>query len=448
MNAYLINLWDRLRTSFWFVPAVMGIVAVAASFALPVVDERVDDRYLTWIDTTTLAARSTLSAIAGAMMTVTGTVFSITVVTLSLTSQQFGPRLLRTFMDDFITQFSMGAFLSTGLYCLMILRIVEEHEEIGPPLISVAVAVLLTLFSMSVLIYYIHHVALAIQAPHVIVAVARDLDHSIDRLFPQHIGQPADDDELDETRAAEQQRQLGEVFHMACCDREGYIQAIDAVGLMHLATSRDLVIQLRKRPGHFVSREGPLAEVWNVSDNELGDVERQLNECVIVGRRRTPRQDVECAIGELVEVAVRALSAGINDPHTAISCIDRLGAAMGRLAERRPPRPLRCDDDGRLRVIAPNFTFPDVLDAAFNQIRQYGGGSPAVMIRLLEILANVMQRAIRAEDRSAILRHADMTLRAIEANITEEEDLKVVRERYGRVAASVRRSRKSSSASQ
>lgn len=424
----------------------MGLIAVAASFALPAIDDRVDDQNIKWIETTTLAARSTLSAIAGAMMTVTGTVFSITVVTLSLTSQQFGPRLLRTFMDDFITQFTMGMFLSTGLYCLMILRIVEDHEDVGPPHIAVGVAVLLTLFSMSVLIYYIHHVAMAIQAPHVVLAVAHDLDHSIDRLFPGHIGQPASDDELNASRAVEQQQSLDNEFLEVRCDREGYIQAIDAAGLMHLATSHELVLRLQKRPGHFVSREGTLAVVWDVPENELADVERRLNECVIVGHRRTPRQDVECAIGELVEVAVRSLSPGINDPHTAINCIDRLGAAMGRLAERKSPSPLRCDDDGRLRVIAPNFTFPAVLDAAFNQIRQYGGDSPAVMIRLLEVLAAVMEHATRAEDRAAVLLHADMTLRAIEVNIAEEEDLKVVRERYGRVAASVRRSRKSTSA--
>lgn len=454
MNTYLQNLWDSLRASFWFIPAILASLAIIGSFLLPAIDHRIPEEYLSWCATTTPAARTTLSTIAAALMTVTGTVFSITVVTLSLTSQQFGPRLLRSFMHDMLTQITMGMFLSTGVYCLLVLRIVEDREAVAVPHLSVASAVGMTVVNMGLLIFFFHHVSQMIQAPKIVASVADDLDDSIQRLFPEPIGEgQTEQDEQPQVDAFLEH--LGDdVIRVRACG-EGYIQAVDGEGLLEFARCHDVCLQLLRRPGHYVSRGDELARLWLLSDadaesradvDRAGDCEsdaiektseqwdRRLADFVIVGSRRTPRQDVECAVDELVEVAVRSLSPGINDPFTAINCIDRLRSTLGRLAERRTPRALRRDEAQQVRVIAPVVTFPDVMDAAFNAIRQYATDSPVVMIRMLEAFRSIQQHVSRDEDHQAILAHAQKVLRAAEQGVDEESDLEVVRQRYATIA--------------
>ena len=440
MKTYLLNLWDAARASYWFVPSLFAVAALCFSFVLPLVDQTLAASSVElpeWIRTTTDTARATLSATAGAMIAVTGTVFSITVVTLSLTSQQFGPRLLRRFMYDLTTQITLGVFLSTGVYCLLLLRSVEAQQVV--PHLSILCAVALAGLSMAMLIVFIHHIAMLIQAPQVVAAVARDLDDAIVRLFPEKIGEPASD--RSRTDGDEQQVELGENCVVVRSTREGYIQAIDGEGLMHVAGDQQLIVRIRSRPGDFISIGTPLADVWPskqqaVERLDSEDLVEQLNSMIIVGVRRTPRQDVECAIDELVEVAVRSLSPGINDPFTAINCIDRLGAALGRLSERDLPSACRYDDDDRLRVITRPVSFPDVLDAAFNQIRQYGRDSVAVVIRLLETLDSIANHLQRDADREAVQRHAEMILRATET-WSERHDQEQVRQRVDRVTTTL-----------
>ena len=442
MRTYLLNLWDALRASYWFVPSLFALSALFLSFALPVLDSVVADSSLRlpgWVLTTTDTARSTLSAMAGAMLTVTGTVFSITIVTLSLTSQQFGPRLLRRFMYDLATQVTLGVFLSTGLYCLLLLRAVEyQNDGTSVPHLSICAAVAFSVVSMALLIFFIHHVAMLIQAPHVVAAVAHDLNDAIDRLFPEKIGDPADREDLYH-RGREQEERLVDNGVSLPSRHVGYVQAIDSEALENVASKHDCVIALHARPGDFVARDFPIADARFREERELEDSDREelttvLNDALIVGRRRTPRQDVECAVDELVEVAVRSLSAGINDPFTAVNCIDHLGSALSRLARRKLPVPYRWDDDGRLCVIFNPVGFADVLDAALNQIRQYGRDSVAVTIRLLEASAVIARQIQSGRDRDALLEHASMTLRLSES-FKEEHDRREVQERYDRVTA-------------
>ncbi len=446
MNAYLLNVWDSIRASYWFVPSLLVSVAVVLSFVMPFLDSTMvasGGLVPESIQTTDQTARSVLSVTGGAMIGVTGTVFSITIVTLSLTSQQFGPRLLRRFMYDLPTQFTLGVFLSTGFYCLLLLRVIEKS---GPgasttPHMSVLLAVVLAVLSMAMLIAFIHRVALLIQAPHVVAAVARDLDDSIDRLFPVMMGDPLSKEELANGMVSDAAFETHPSRTVIRSVHEGYIQALDAEAVMDLACRQDVVFRLRARPGDFIVAGGPLADVAAANDRELDDalIERvsdALNDVIIVGIRRTPRQDLECAIDELVEVAVRSLSPGINDPFTAINCVDRLGAAMGRLAERRLPSPYRCDADGSLRVIALPVSFGGTLNAAFSQIRRYGRGSVAVTQRLLESMHSIAEHTTSVDDRKALLLQAEMTLRLSEA-FKEEHDRKSVKDRFEQLKSSL-----------
>jgi uncharacterized membrane protein len=442
MRTYLLNVWDALRASYWFVPSLFALSVLLLSFALPTLDSVIADSTIQlpgWILTTTDTARSTLSAMAGALLAVTGTVFSITIVTLSLTSQQFGPRLLRRFMYDLATQVTLGVFLSTGLYCLLLLRAVEhQNGDISVPHLSILVAVAFCVLSMALLIFYIHHVAMLIQAPHVVAAVAHDLNDAIDRLFPEKMEDPAKI-EAQIRRGREQAKQLGDDRIVVESKQVGYVQAIDGEALRSLADRFACVITLDARPGNFVALNAPIADVRLGGGRKLEPSDREylietLNESLIVGRRRTPRQDVECAVDELVEVAVRALSPGINDPFTAVNCIDHLGSALSRLAQRELSITHYCDDEGRLCVITNPVCFSDVLDAAFNQIRQYGRDSVAVTIRMLEAFECIARQVQRPEDRAAVRDHANMILRLGDA-FDEAHDQRQVQDRHDRVTA-------------
>jgi uncharacterized membrane protein len=442
MKTYLLNLWDSLRSSYWFVPSLCALGAILLSVLFPLLDAaiaRAGWSLPEWVRTTTPAARATLSVMAGSMVAVTGTVFSITIVTLSLASQQFGPRLLRRFMYDLVTQVTLGVFLSTGLYCLLILRVVETHAGgTAIPHFSVLLAVLLSVLSMATLIVFIHHVAMMIQAPHVVAAVAHDLDDSIARLFRQETQEESDEDQSggnpealsDRQRNSEQLReQAGRLRGglVVGSTQDGYVQAINESGLMQLACDRDLLLHMRAQPGDFIATGTPLADVLMSvevqADNSLADeLSRTLNESVVAGIRRTPRQDPECAIEELVEIAVRALSPGINDPFTAMNCIDRLGAALGRLSEGELPSGYRYDDTGSLRLVIGRTSFASALDTAFNQIRQHSQDNVAVTSRLLQALASIAEHVQSEEDREVVELHTEMVARHIE-NFAEGYDI-------------------------
>lgn len=446
MRDRLLNRWLRFRGSFWFVPGAMTAVAIALSFATIAIDDAVD-----WNPSTDLpfgyagrpdGARSLLSVIAGSTITTAATAFSVTIAALALASSQFGPRLLRNFISDTANQVVLGTFISTFVYSLLVLRTVNatEGEEFLPQ-ISVTIAVGLAIASIAVLIYFIHHVATSIQATSVIRGVSHELETSINRLYKApdrsaHTDEATTEEpERDRKEVGLDEDEAGEVASL----QSGYIQTIDIHRIIRLAEARDITIKLRYHAGTFILQRGTVALVWP-SDQADEDVEAEINAAMTIGSERTPTQDVEFAMDQLVEIAVRALSPGVNDPFTALSCIDRLGSALVRIAEREFPNPLHRDEGGNLRVVAPYVGFGGVVDAAFNQIRQYGRGSPAILMRLLETIAIVARRTENEDQRDALLRHARMIQRAAES-LPEENDRNETNERYREVVHALHRVR-------
>ena len=435
MKIRLVKLVEDLRASYWFIPSLMALGSLVLAFVMIQVDQRVDDSLVEgigWVYTGGAeGARSVLSTIAGSMITVAGVVFSITIVALSLASQQFGPRLLNSFMRDRSVQIVLGTFIATFLYCLMVMRtIVGEQDSVVVPQISVTVGVVLALASLGVLIYFIHHTSVSIQAPHVIAAVAHELHHGIDKLFPQQIGEGEPEERGDEAKASELFERDARPIR---AKHNGYIEAVDQDGLMELATEHDLLICLEQRPGNFAMRGEVIACAWPPDrlNNELAE---KLHGLFAFGRRRTETQDIRFSIDQLVEVAVRALSPGINDPFTAMTCLDHLGAALVHLAERRIPSPYRYGEDGALRVIAPSgLSFRHATDAAFNQIRQNSASVPAVSLRLLEVIAAVMELTHTEEQRAALLHHATLIRQGSCEEISLKADREDLDERFERV---------------
>ena len=403
-----ISAWlERLRTSYWFVPAVMAVSATGLSFLTVHIDTLMSAK---WVRATGWiwaggpeGARNVLATIAGSTITVAGVVFSVTIVSLTLASSQFGPRLLRNFMDDRGTQAVLGIFVSTFLYCLLVLRTIRGTDNTTfVPFLSVTCGLVFAVTSVGFLIFFIHHVPSSILAENLIARVADELHSGIDRLYPEEEGSDISRQKaLDELPA----RFQDEARKITAEKSSGFIQAIAVDSLLEIAQRDGFVLRVPVRPGNFVTQGTVLIEAWPES-NVTRELIAELRRAFFFGRRRTPTQDVEYSIDQLVEVAVRALSPGINDPFTAMSCIEWLGAALIRIAGRKIPSSQRYDDHGRLRLIVNTTDFEGIADAALNQIRQFGSRSVAVMIRLLDMLSRVAAQVRRESDRRVLLTHA------------------------------------------
>ena len=323
MRIKILNFWYHLHESFWFVPALMTGAAIFLSLIIPEIDKYLldrDDTQQWWIYSGGPdGARTVLSVIAASMISVAGVVFSITIVVLSLASSQFGPRLIRNFMNVRANQMVLGTFVATFTYSILVLRTVNASVEVRfVPGISVTIAIVMSLFGLGVLIYFIHTVSESIQAQNIIVRVRRDLEKAVDRIFPEKLGQGED----------LSHRPIKRDYDIpTACDREvcqvtaecsGYLQAVDNDALLRVAAEEDLLIHLGYRPGNFITRGNTLVTVWP-GDKVDEKLSKKINAIIIVGPERTLEQDVEFAISQLVEIAVRALSPGINDPITAIT---------------------------------------------------------------------------------------------------------------------------------
>ncbi len=442
MQARLTGVWDNIRSSYWFFPSILSLAAIFLSFAIPCFDIAFGWWLLAgnpWLQISPAVAQSILTTIAGATVTVAGVVFSITIATLSIASSQLGPRLIRTFMSKTSINVVLGVFISSSIYCILALTWVRSQSGFEfVPNFSVAFGVLLAVLSMGCLIYYLQAVATLIQAPNVVQSVAYELDAAIDRLFPDAVGE-APQEPLTQEVVGRRLDGLGSECVDVTATQEGYVMNMDERTLLDMAVKHDLILRIHCQPGEFIIHGSVLMRAWpkkNCSD-ELTPV---LRYAFLTGNRRTPRQDIECAVNELVEIAVRALSPSLNDPFTAINCIDRLGASLSRLAKADMPSPYRYDSEGALRIIFVPVTFKGILDAAFDQIRQYGRDSTAVIIRLLDILALLMSHAKRQSDRDAILRQASMIKNGCNQELIGE-DLGDVMDRYAEVIAAAERTR-------
>ncbi len=437
-NVRAKNWWDTLRSTLWFVPTLMTASSMVLAAGVVALDRAASGVHRGWFFLYSggpEGARSVLSTTAGSMITVAGIAFSATMVALSFASAELGPRLLRNFMRDRGNQVVLGTFISTFVYCLLVLRTVSESPEPFVPHFGVTVGLVLALASLIVLIYFIHHVARTLQADYVIAVVAHELDHAIEFLYPGGMGEDAPDDRIPELKRREAALR-SENAAKVCPAVSGYVHALDVDLMMKLATEHDLLVRVLSRPGRYVHDGTPVAEIWpaDALDDRL---QKKMLSAFIIGRTRTSQQDVEFAINQLVEVAVRALSPGINDPFTAITCVDRLTTALLHLMRRDFPPRFRIDAEGELRVIADRPDFAGITDAAFHQIRQSGANMPAVMIRMLESLSLLLEHAKSDHHRRALERHVALVRRAGMRESDERADREDMNERADHAAGAL-----------
>jgi uncharacterized membrane protein len=406
----LLQLYDALTNSFWFVPSIMAVLAAVTALGSVALDQKLNDDFITsagWIwSGSATGARSVLSTVAGSVMTVVSVVFSITVTALAMMSSQFGPRILLNFTSDRGNQITLGTFIATFIYCLVVLRTVRSVEE-SPfvPHLAVTIGVGMAITSLAVLIYFIHHISQSLQVEHLIAGVGHEFQQLLPLIFPQRIGH-----DKEEVEKGKEKLSNGIDWDDACivvATDNGYIQRIDDTRLMKIACEWDLVVQLERRPGDFVIDGSILLKSWPSIRMDEGTKQR-LADCFSFGSMRTPYQDVRYPLQQLVEIALHALSPGINEPFTALSCIDWLGASLRSVATRVIPSTQRYDHNKVLRVIAHPFHFEELAAIAFDQIRLYGCSNPDVVIRLLDTIGGIAPHLSRDGDRQTLIRHVTL----------------------------------------
>ncbi len=442
IKARSLALWDSVSSSYWFIPSLMSVGAVVLSGVLIQVDGRVGPD---WMEGLSLygnkpdGARAVLSTIAGSMIGVAGVTFSITIASVVYASGQYGPRLLTNFMSDRGNQVTLGTFIATFLYCLLVLRTIRSPDEgAGPdlaeafvPHIAVLTGLGLAIASIAVFIFFIHHVPESIHVSNLVAGVGRDLRRKIDTLFPARIGQdePTREAARDEAAVTEVPDGFYDHARRIDADGDGYLTGVDAEGLMALAVEHDLVIRIRHRPGDFVATGDTLVLAWP-PDRSGGHVMEDVRRAFAWGRQRTARQDVRFLVNELVEIAARALSPGINDPFTAISCLDWLSAALKDLAGRDFPSAERYGDDGRLRVVAFPTSFEDFAAGVYGQLRPYLAADRNAALHTFVTMGEVAGRLSSESARAALRRQADALLQGCLAAQTLEADQAEIRERH------------------
>ncbi len=375
-----------LRGGFLVRPLVISIALGLLGAVLSSLEETVPT-LSAWVPTVLFPSRAdpqvaqiVLGAIAGSIMTVVSIVFAILLMTLTLASMQFSPRILVSFIKDRVTQWTLGIFLGTFAYCMAALPAARFLPQPFAPVATVTGAMFLALLCVAWLIFFIHHISQAISVNHIVDRIARETEDVIDDIMPdpqRYIYDPAGVPFDGDKREVPVDNTVS-----------GYIRYVDTGRLLYLAKTFKLRVRTLRRVGHFVPAGVAL---FRVSPAERLDSERasELRSAFDIGPTRTMQQDVEFGVIQIVDIALKAISPAVNDPSTAITCVDQLGRILIRFVSRKPPVSLLCDPPHVVRVIVPWIEIEGLLDTAFEQIRHYSTSDIAVSLRLLRALDDI-----------------------------------------------------------
>lgn len=422
---------EKLRGIYWVIPALMVTTSILFSFITIHIDQNASPRllhYLGWLGVEDPdGARTFLSVVAGSMIGTTGVTFSITIASLVQASAQLGPRLLNNFLRDRGNQFVLGTFTATYTYCLFILKSINNMpDQAFVPNLSLTVSIVLTILSLTALVYFFHHISTSLQADHVITQVGEQLTKAIENLFPEKMKYSITQNKTPEDSHLPQMK---EDSYEVKSSKSGYLQAIETSTLIEIAEKEDLTMQAEIRPGDFIAEENTLITIWPRKERSK-ELEEKIEEAFILGDQRLRLQDVQYHLDQLVEIAVRALSPGINDPFTAMNCIDQIAASLSQLMERSIPTGYNYDSQGNLRLVTKPFTFTDIIETSFNQIRRNGASSVSVTLKLLDAISMIAPHTRTWEQTETLKQQADLLNIGSSKIIRVEYDKEKIQEKY------------------
>ena len=390
------NLWENASSSLWFIPTILVGLAILGSSLLISVDTGLaqrDSLLIPWLFSGTAdAARTLLSVVASSLVTVISIAISLTIIALVQASAQFTPRVLRQFTASRPNQVVLGTYTATFVYALLVLRTIRSAEEEGAPFVpalSVTTAVGLALLCLGLLIFFIHHMSQSLQVAVILDEVRHELIAQIDQMYPQGIGQGVPDPPpLEVIRAQLKPNGNPVVVHS---HRAGFVRSIDEQTLLETPLASTQWLWIRPQIGEFVACGSIIAEL-DQSDGEDDAVSDQIRRAFVIDRERTITQDPLFGIRQLVDIALKALSPGINDVTTAEYALYHLGDVAGRLAERTFPSPVRTTANGQTQIVVARPTWDDMIEAAFSQIRQAAANDVHATETLLQVLHDLALR--------------------------------------------------------
>ena len=440
--------WARLLDSLWFVPSMVGLAGALLAVGMVELSARVDphvlSRFPRMFGASADSSRSLLSAIGASVITVAGVTFSLTMVAVTQASGQYTSRILRTFMRDRPTQVVLGMFVGIFSYCLLVLRTIRSVDESSfVPSLAVVLGIALALVGMGALIFFVHHIATTLQVSHLLERVGSETVAAVDRLFPDDVAQEATVEERDAAR----ERLRDAVWRPVAATRTGYLQAVDSDRLVKTAGSHAVVIRLEIGVGEFVIDGMPIA--WAAPNGgdaraqenrdppvppSRGDYDRVIAGCFTVGTFRTIEEDAAFGVRQIVDIALKALSPGVNDTTTAVMCVDWLGAVLVRLANREVETPFRTEG-GVLRVIARGPTFESMLALSVDEIRQNAAGNVSIVVALFEMIGRVARATSDPDRRRLLAKHAELVAEGAERGVESAHD----RQRLRHLASSALR---------
>lgn len=416
MTRAAVRQWlDWFETSYWFVPVIAGVIAVVLARLMLWLDFVIPDEVLAKgvmiYSGSPSETRSSLVGIAGSILGTAGIVFSLLTLPMSVAASQFGSRLLRVYLRDRTTQFILGAFTGAFVYCLVAaLSIPPTSVDANTPQLTMTFAILLTFISFFGLIALIHHMGVSLEAPNVVAAASEELQSVVHSTWSPDTARKVIDQLIPSERGAEH---LSKDGHPIRATRLGYIQAVDPEIILPLAIKYDLVIHLVSKPGSFV-QEGEVVALVYPPKSVTPLIAQNIRDCYLLGNLRTPAQDIEYAVNQLVEIALRAMSAAINDPFTAMTCLDHLGAGLALYVTQRTT--LADFSDYQSRIILTPITLGELLDSAFNMLRRVSRESPDVLLAIINTLDVIGQACRKEDERAQIVRHIELV--KVEGNLS------------------------------
>lgn len=434
MRSRLLNFFSELRASYWYIPLLMAIGALLLS----ILTLRLDQLFVWhWLQTigwfyasNPEGARAILSTIANSMITVAGVTFSMTIVAVAFAASQVGPRLTSNFMRDRANQITLGTFIATFLYCLFILLALFNANKIGImqaegvfiPQISLLVAILLAINSIMVLIYFFHHIPESINMSNVIARIGDELYDQLDCLFPTDIGNEG-------SKTPSFPKDYSQ-YTLINATTRGYVRIIAANSLVNSAKKYDVVVKLESRYGDFITENSLCLTVY--SKNKLDtSVYKHFENALVVGNTRNQETDTLFLIDELVEIIARALSPGINDPFTAMTCLDWLKSTLQKFLRTKQPSSYRYDDDNKLRLIAEPINFTQLCDLIFRRVQPYVCKDRNVAIHMMNMIIAIYETSNDEEYKMVLAAQAESLNNSAQECLLSE-DYKVVQNLYKR----------------
>jgi uncharacterized membrane protein len=399
----LTGRWLDLLYGLWFVPGLVALLCLVLGFLLTRIDHAAGPLGVAWAFSGSPSTASTiLTTIAGSLVTVSGLVFSLTIVILQLISAQLTPRAMRGILGDRLNQVVAGSFVGIFAYCLLVLTTVRIPSESGTefvPALSVAVAICLGFLGLALLLVYMHHMAQTTQVQHVTAHIVRQTLRQIDHLYPTGFGEPLDEDGADLVAAWAADGPPCLVYPW----RPGYVQLIAMNALVERLARPGLRLHLPVCPGDFVTPKTAIAALWPGGAVGCADVQT-VRRCVIIRDERDMTQDTALGIRQLTDIALRAIAPAVNDPTTAVTCIGYLQAVLEQVAGRTCPAAVRRFAAGQVVVVTRQRTFREQVEA-FLEIGRYASTDARVAGAALEALGRIAEAAaaVKAGDHVALL---------------------------------------------